>query len=159
MVKGKAAGYRVAMWLPMALRRWLPAALLLAALGCGVVMVQTSPPFTSGDPAGVAAAPALSRAAAHPSGIRDLSPPALPAITAVQIATGVSTPGVDCGEDGHFAVPPDMSASRTAAVAVFAPLPVCPTPPQAAAALATDPRGGSPSALGLLLAELAVRRT
>ena len=158
VVARKAAGYRVAMWLPRTLRRWLPAALLLAALGCAVATIQTSPPVASAGPASLPAAAAAYHAAARPSEAGGRLSAAPPAALAARSVTGVSPRGTDCADDVHLATPPDMSGPGAAVAAGFALLPVCLTPPQIMA-----PRPArlfrAPSAVGLVLTELAVRRT
>lgn len=164
------------MGLPMALRRWLPAVLLLAALGCAVAVTQpaqsASQPASGhvigdvpeaaggavgqrefiaaahGDIIGLSSAQAAEPADAAPMGGNALAP----------LFTPVSA-GAGCGDHVQAAAPPEHPASppTDADFSTGAPIETGGAPPAGALAH-RGPDGSAAPPVGLLLADVSMLR-
>lgn len=155
------------MGLPTALRRWLPAALLLAALGCA---------FAAAQPAQAAGGPATGSAIGHGTAdaagrlhqtaraeAADQAATPTPTGGAADTVAALPAPesrGAGCGDDAPTAAPPDHAASPRTDGAAHAGAPVAAdgAPPPGTAAR-PGPGSAAASPAGLLLADLSVRRT
>ncbi|MEV4202564.1 hypothetical protein [Micromonospora globbae] len=151
------------MVLPMALRRWLPAVLLLAALGCAIAPMQRPQPLggshaAAGSSLGLprpdtvdAGKPVAQPSQSHAS-IPSAEHAAVDAILALTHAQSVG-----CGEETWAALDVAYQGANAAPLsAALSPLGDAP-PPGAIDRLDLDSSTACP--VGLLLADLAVLRT